>query len=218
MVGSGMDRHSARKLIMHIRIVSTAILLASSIAAGSDLTSTKVLADRAIKLIEGGSAEDVSELLHYPPTYTEAERKKDSGAVADTIRFLLGRTGRISNPRPWLRPAEFFEVGMGGGDMPYWQSLSPFRTTDYVYSVRYEKLGSGFLKVRAFAHPSIPEPALMSIGIGFPVADPDSKKLVIALIRGLEEHKGRQAPPNLEEILDQTLKPEVYPGTRESPP
>jgi len=57
----------------------------------------------------------------------------------------------------------------------------------------------------------------VSIGIGFPVADPNSKKLVIALIRGLEEHKGRQTPPNLEEILEQMHKPEVYPGPRESP-
>jgi hypothetical protein len=217
MLGVGMGRSAARNLTMRVCLVATAILLASPIAAGSDLTSAKVLADRAIQLIERGSAEDVAELLHYPPTYTEAERKEDSGAVADSIRFLLGRTGQISNPKPWLKPAEFFEVGAGGGDMPYWQSLSPLRTIDYVYSVQYEKLGSGFLKVRAFKHPSIPKPAIMSIGIGFPVADPDSKKLVIALIRGLTEHKGHQAPPNLEEILEQTLKPEVYPGTRESP-
>ncbi|MGH7964850.1 MAG: hypothetical protein ACRERD_24060 [Candidatus Binatia bacterium] len=50
---------------------------------------------RIVKSIQAGNFDEVSDLLHYPPAYTQKERLVDQAAVAEVLGFLTNEFGQL---------------------------------------------------------------------------------------------------------------------------
>ena len=173
----------------------------------SPVDRARGVAERTVRALERGDAQAAAAQLHYPPSYSASERAEDAAAVATSLSFLLNRFGRPARSEPRRGAASFFEVGAGGGDMPYWQSLSPFRTLDFVYDAWFEHFGPGFLVVRVLVPVSGPAREVQRMGFALPI-DPPSKRRIAEATRDLFSLKGRGDLP-IEQLLDRIEAAEI---------
>lgn len=191
-------------------ILLSALVVAAILTCGKaeERTQDKSedIALRIAHLIADHDTNAAAALLHYPSTYSTQERDHDSEEVAKSLSFLLEEFGDISELSRHLKSAVFFEIGVGGGDIPYWESLSPLNITDYLYSANFAKLGPGFLRIRIFRHPTLPGPAVRSIDFALPAMRGDTKAKLISIMKRFFEFKGQQLPPDIDEILERSLK------------
>lgn len=188
----------------HTRIPA---LFTSTPVASSD---SENLANRVIELLAKQEHQAVAHLMHYPPTYTENHRKEDAEGIGSDISFLLGRFGSPTEVKRENGLMAFFTITVGGGDVPYWQSISPFETYDFIYSVHFSNLGVGEILVRIFRNPKDNKPEIQSLGFGLPVTRPDAKSEVASAIKGMMQRNGIALPPNIDQILENELKPEGH--------
>jgi hypothetical protein len=189
--------------------IAAIIIAMSSLSAAEPVAphEAETLANRVVELLSKGDPRSVARLMHYPAAYTEKQREKDMTEVETLMSLLLRRFGTPSAAKHEIRPVAFFEMGGGGGDLPYWQSLSPFQTYDVFYSAQFSRLGTGVIKVRVFRHPSVSKPEVQWVGFGLPVTRADAKSQIISMTKEMMRLQGMTLPPNIDEILEQNIKP-----------
>lgn len=166
------------------------------------------MANRTVQAFERADGNAAAALLHYPPSYSASERADDAAAVADSFSLFLDRFGRPGQIVPTREVPSFFEVGAGGGDMPYWRSISPFRTLDFVYEAWFANFGPGFLVVRVLVPAEGPPREVQRVGFGLPV-DPLSKRRVVEVTRALFVLKKAPEIPNLEQFFDLVVPTQI---------
>ena len=195
-----------------MRLLSTMLALIALVVPWSQLQADSpadegALALRIAELISRADLSGAAAALHYPPSWSDEQREQDAAAVERSLQFYTEQFGTVSGVTPQLEPILFYEVGAGGGDMPYWQNISPSVVNDYLFSVKFSKLGEGLLKIRAVRHPTVPMPTIQSIGFGLPAAREGAKAKIIEVTKGLLRLKGMQLPPNIDQILNDQLRP-----------
>ena len=189
--------------------LATVFIAMGSLSAAEPVAphQAAMLTNRVIELLSKDDPRSVARLMHYPAAYTEKQREEDVAGVETCMSFLLRRFGTPSAAKRAIRPMAFFEIGGGGGDLPYWQSLSPFETYDIIYSAHFSRLGAGVIKVRVFRHPSGSKPEVQWVGFGLLAARADAKSEMMSMAKEMMRLKGIPLPPNIDEILEQNIKP-----------
>lgn len=162
---------------------------------------------RFAKLAANADAKSMAKLFHYPPSYSEAERREDQEAVAESLEWLLSKTGTPQDVAARNVPADFYEVGVFGGDNPYWESISPIDEIQFLYDVTFPNLGPGYLKILLLRPKSGSSGEIHMAGIGIPTTTPGAKERAIELVLGLIEQSGTPTPPGIREALEQQLQP-----------
>jgi hypothetical protein len=186
------------------RILLASLLLVAVGAADTD--HPREIADQIVGLAERPDVLGLTERFHYPPTYTQAERQADSSDLADSLRFLFERLGKPQSPRLRRVPASVYEIGLSGGTVPYWESLSPFKTHTFLYSVQFSKAGPGFLKVDVFRNPAQGRLELQGLSFCLPAA-PATKTEVVEIMVELSAKIELPTPPNFKKLLQEQLQP-----------
>jgi len=167
----------------------------------SPLDAARSVADDTARALERGDARAAAARFHYPPSYSDSQREADAAAVAESLALFLARFGHPGQIEPRRQASAFFEVGAGGGDMPYWQSISPLRTLDFAYDVWFANFGPGFLVVRVLVPSEGLPREVQRLGFALPV-DPQSKRRVAEVARDLFALKKRPMIPAIEQPLD----------------
>ena len=119
-----------------------------------------------IKLVQGRPGEAAA-LLHYPPSYSLAEREEDAAGVTQFLVTHLEAFGSPTEPELHREPVTTVDSGVSGGSVPYWAKLSPFDSAQFLYRVTFSKAGAGFLKFVVFHHPDSDNPEVQSIWFAF---------------------------------------------------
>jgi hypothetical protein len=198
---------------MRTLVLASAVLIAMASLCAAESAApheAETLGNRVVELLSKQDSRSVARLMHYPAAYTRKQREEDMAGVESLISFFLRRFGTPTAVKREQGTVAFFEIGGGGGDLPYWQSLSPFETFDLIYSAQFSKLGAGILKVRIFRHPSVGQPEIQSVGFGLPTTRADAKSEMVSAAKEMMRLKGMPLPPNIDEILEQNLKPEEH--------
>ena len=195
-----------------ISIIIAVFMLIPFVCSAEPVTppEAETLANRVIELLANQDAEAVARLMHYPPGYTAKEREDDIAGVRTSINFLLLRFGEVSQVKRENGPIVFFEIGCAGGDLPYWQSLSPLKTLNLIYLARFSNLGVGVIKICIFRHENVSKAEIQSVWFGLPASRADAKSEIASAMKDMMRLKGKPLPPNIDEILDQNLRPEKH--------
>ena len=151
----------------------------------------------------------MAKLFHYPPSYSPRERAADESSVAEALAWLITKIGAPHSIKSRSETAEFFELGVFGGDNAYWAARSPIIETVHLFDVTFEELGPGYLKVLVLGHPETAGREVHAVAFGIPASKPGAKEQAIELILGLSKQMGAPTPPNFRELLAEAIQPAV---------
>jgi hypothetical protein len=162
-------------------------------------------AERIVQLLVSSDPRAAADHLHYPPSYSKQQRADDVAAMRGNIGVLIDYFGTVSKVHRETGRVLFYEAGGGGGDGPYWQSLSPLDTQHFFYAAEFSKLGPGIVHVVMFRHPTLSAPEVHLIAFGLRVARPDAKQQVVGAMKAMMRGGGMPLPDNIDELLERTL-------------
>jgi hypothetical protein len=200
------------------RLVAFAIwaFSASALAAEPSVnTEPSQLAQHAVDLAEASKTTDLASLFHYPSTYSQDERTEDTAGIADSLGFIFSEFGKPKNIQINTDPASYYEVGLFGGTLPYWEGLSPFETEQFVYSTTFANVGPGFLIIKVFKHQDAQAFEIQAFGIALPESSAAKAKVIDLMIRGLERD-GIPLPAGFRKTLEAQLQPSTV-GAKSHP-
>ena len=163
------------------------------------------LAQQAVELAEASNTADLAALFHYPPTYSQGEREEDIAGIASLLSFIFSEFGKPAGTRTHTDPASYYEVGLFGSTIPYWESLSPFHTEQFVYSTSFSNAGSGFLIINIFKHNQSEIFEVQSFGVALSETSTAKEKVIDLMIRGYERD-GKPLPPGFRDTLETQLQ------------
>jgi hypothetical protein len=101
------------------------------------------VADDFATALESGDHKAIAELFHYPPTYSMAQRADDAELVAESWAWLRTQFGAPATTLPHRSSATYYEIVVSGGDVAYWESISPFGGTICLYSTSFSDKRKG---------------------------------------------------------------------------
>jgi hypothetical protein len=159
----------------------------------------------------------VASSLHYPPTYTAEEREADIASVSKSLRFLLDRFGAPKNLRTTAERHVFFHVGTSGGDVPYWESISPYPNRVVVFQTDFANLGPGFVMVELISLDGGAPRVIKGVEFGLPAETPGSKQQILHQFEAMLTHMGVALPPDFQAIAAQQIQPFVTPPASAGP-
>ena len=143
--------------------------------------SHKSISESIVTLLVQGDVKSVASKLHYPISYTSSERTQGESDVKESLAFLLQRFGSVSRVELHTKAIQFYEIGISGDNLKYWESLSPIQTKDFVYKVKFSKLGDGVLKVSVFTTASGTE--VRGIFFGLEPSKPNARGIIIEIMK-----------------------------------
>jgi hypothetical protein len=88
----------------------------------------------------------------------------------------------------------------------YWRSLGGLSSRDLVYSTTFENFGPGYIIVRFVRSSTMAEPVIHRVSFCLPVSA-TSAGLVVQTLKKLLQSKNIELPPNVDELLRDSLKP-----------
>ena len=195
-----------RCLAILILIATAAVSIPIKDAVALDKASSgEALAARVIALLGDGKFSDVARLHHFPPQYSAKERKQDLEAVERSLRFIFDRSGSPTEVRKLEVTTQFYFLASGGGDVPYWESISPYGRADYPFEVKFKNFGTGMIKPVVFLGGPNPGTELVGIEIGLPVQEPGAKTTIVDLSVDMFKVMGVPTPPNIRDLVEQGI-------------
>lgn len=159
----------------------------------------------------------VASSLHYPPTYTAEERDDDVASVSKLLRFLLDQFGEPGNLRTTAERHVFFRLGTSGGDVPYWESISPYPNRMVVFQVDFAKLGPGFVMVEMISLDGGAPHVVKGVELGLPAEKSGSKEQILQQFEAMLTHMGVALPPDFQSIAAQQIQPFASPPASAGP-
>jgi hypothetical protein len=166
----------------------------------------RALANEALSLLTAAKFDAVADLHHFPPSYTAVEKKADKYSVAQSLAFVFGRAGSISDVRPLIKSGEYYFIAMGGGDVSYWQSISPSARHEYPYLVTFSNFGPAMVKVVVLAAGPRSGRELVSLQLGLSTSGANAKETLVRLSLDLLREMKIQTPPNIEDLVTQSME------------
>lgn len=193
------------------RLAQAAFLMVAVAAVSAQAGPDRVTPTRIVDALSKGDAQTVARSLHYPPNYTAKEKDEDIAGVSKSLSFLLERFGLPKNPTATHERRVFFHVSSSGGNIPYWESVSPYKNQMVVYDVDFANFGRGVLVVELIALDGGVPQTVRGVEFGLLVDHPDAKKRIVSVTEGLITHMGVELPPNFRELASQQIQPFVAP-------
>jgi hypothetical protein len=192
--------------------VLTVAVATSAVCSESDgPASARSLAARAVQMLSRGQVRSVAEIMHYPPTYTPEERKKDVSSTGDGLDLIAHEFGTISGVKAHTGVAAFYELGGSGGDVSYLSSLSPHQSQQFLYEAKFSKRGDGYIRVTVIQLTADSRFEVLGVYFGLPAADPHSKPAILAITRKQLIQMQVPVTPDVERQIQESLKPVRYP-------
>ena len=148
--------------------------------------------------------------MHYPPTYTPEERKKDISSTGEGIDLIAREFGAISGLKEQMGVALFYETGGTGGSVPYVSSLKPHDSGQFVYDAKFSKLGNGYIKVTVIQLTAKSHFEILGVYFGLPAGNPQSKPALLKVMRKQLVQMHVPITPELERQIEQSLNPFRY--------
>lgn len=190
--------------VLGIAVVTATECFATDISAQS-------VAARAVQLLSRGEVRSVAEMMHYPPTYTPEERKKDIASTGDGLDLMAREFGAISGLKIHTGVALFYELGGSGGDVPYLSSLKPHASAQVLYEAKFSKLGSGYIRVSAIQLTADSPFEVLGVYFGLPASNPRSKPAILAITRKQLAQMHVPLTPEVERQIEKALQPVHFP-------
>ena len=207
---------------MRMNVLRHALLvtmLATTAAWGTPKTDRSIerkpLANRIASQLAKQDSAAVANSLHYPPSYTASEREQDVADVKKSFEFLFSLFGTVSNVKPHHLPVDSYELTFSGGLLPYWESLSPIDSVDFVYTAHFDKAGPGIIKIILFQHPSFAAPQVWRAGFGLIADRTDAKQFIIQTFQQHSVLMGDPLPPELLKQLENMPPVKSSPSSEE---
>jgi hypothetical protein len=146
--------------------------------------------------------------LHCPPSYSSSRCAEDRSDVERSLLYLsteLGRPSQFDGPSdvPYLA----YNVSVTGGELPYWQAISPFDTQESLYRVEFPKYGTALVRVTLVRLGDTKVPEIYEAGVALPASNPQAKDRAVDLMIGLAEEAGITLPDGFEERLNREIAP-----------
>ncbi len=187
-----------------------ASILLSAPAPPKNADTSSGFVDRALALLTRGDAKALASIHHYPDSYTADERAKDVSDVAKSLDFLFERFGKPHDLRPARENVTFYEMGGGGGTVPYWASLSPFAEQSLTYAAQFPNLGPGYV-VLAVVRVKGGPPEIRAISFGLPSSSPTARSTIVSLTADLMKRMGIPVSDEVRKALVEQLQPSTTP-------
>jgi hypothetical protein len=153
----------------------------------------------------------MAEMMHYPPTYTPEERKKDISSTGDGLDLIAREFGAISGLKAHTGIAAFYEIGGTGGDVPYISSLSPHYSAQFLYEAEFSRRGDGYIRVTVIQLTADSEFEILGVYLGLPASNPHSKPAILEITRKQLIHMQVPVTPEVERQIRASLRPVRYP-------
>jgi len=150
-------------------------------------------------------------MMHYPPTYTPEERKKDISSTGDGLVLVARDFGAISSLEVYTGTALFYEIGGTGGDVPYVTSLSPYYSAPFLYKAKFSKRGDGYIRITAIQLTADSRFEILGVYFGLPAANPHSRPAILEITRKQLIHMQVPVTPDMERQMRKALRPVRYP-------
>jgi hypothetical protein len=187
------------------------VTLATYAPCAGSQASARSLADRAVQLLSSDDVRGVAAMMHYPPTYTPEERKKDMASTEQGLGLFVSEFGAISGAKEHTGVAVFYELGGTGGDVPYLSSLSPRYFASVLYEAKFSKLGDGYIHVTVIRLKADSPLEVLGVYFGLPAANPRSKPAILAITGKQLTQMQVRITPDIERQIQESLKPVRYP-------
>jgi hypothetical protein len=187
------------------------VVVATSAACSGSYSQAQGLADRAVHLLSRGENRAFAEMMHYPPTYTPEERKKDISSTVDVLDLFAREFGATSGLKEHKGIAAFYELGGTGGNLPYISSLSPHYSTPILYATKFSKRGDGYIQVTVIQLKADSPFEILGVYFGLPAANPRSKPAILEIARKELALMKIPVTPEMERQLKASLNPVRYP-------
>jgi hypothetical protein len=195
------------RFIRTVLITTVLTMAVAKSATCSEPASARSLAARAVQLLSRGEIRSVAEMMHYPPTYTPEERKKDISSTGEFLDIMAREFGAISGLKVQTGLALFYTIGGTGGNVPYISSLKPHSSAQFVYEAKFSKLGNGFIRVTVIQLTAKSPFEILGVYFGLPAGNPRSKPALIKIMRKQLAQMHVPITPELERQMEQSLKP-----------
>jgi hypothetical protein len=194
------------------RLAQAAFLTVVAVAVSAQAAPNRVTRARVVEALSKGDAQTAAQSFHYPPNYSAGEKAEDIAGVSKSLVFLLEQFGLPRNPTETHEPRSFFQVGSSGGNVPYWESISPYESRNVVYDVDFANFGRGVIVVEQISLGGGAQ-VIKGVEFGLLTDQPNSKKRIMNTFEGMLKHMGVELPPNFREVAAQQIQPVVAPGT-----
>ncbi|UCG52934.1 MAG: hypothetical protein JSW58_05080 [Candidatus Latescibacterota bacterium] len=195
------------RMISVLLVVFCASSVFAQTAPSEAPDSLWVIGDQVMAALGRGDVGSVAEMLHYPSSYSKEEKATDAAGVKDALEFLLTKLGALQGFERFIGDAVWYEVTLSGGDIGYWESLSPLNTVDLAYRGNFGKFGGGMVSVSFFETSSG-----MDIRAVIVRVDPSVQgaretviDMFVELIQRQAKKTGEPVPDNLREIVSASV-------------
>ena len=169
--------------------------------------SLKAEADSIIVWLNAGKCATVAAKMHYPPMWSKKQRAEDEKGLAEGLRLITGNLGRLVDYGAFTGVTVNYEVSAAGGDIPYWEKVSPFRTRDRLYQGVFERFGKGFVVVRFAELNSTWD--VQAVVFWLDPAEDGARDRAIDITCELARENARQhgekLPPNLRQMISSAI-------------
>jgi hypothetical protein len=189
--------------------VLAGILIGAAPSRKSVDTSTGFV-ESSLALLARADSKALAASHHYPDSYTADERAKDVSDVEKSLNFLFESFGKPQNLRPTHERVTFYEMGAGGGTVPYWASLSPLAEQTLTYTAQFPNLGPGYV-VLSVVRVQGGSPELRAISFGLPLSSPTAKSTILNLTADLMKQMGISVSDEVRKALVEQLQPTIAP-------
>ena len=176
------------------------------------------IGDRMMRMIAAGHVDSVVGALHYPPTYSDKQVASDVAALEDALKFLLAELGTFEGFEHFPGEDLCYEIGLSAGDVAYWESLSPLKTVELNYAVKFSKFGRSMVAVSLFETKSGMDlrAVVFCLDPSVPGARDKVIDIYVEIMRGQAKSAGQPLPKNLRELISASV-PKLEPQKEESP-
>jgi hypothetical protein len=201
-----------RQISMMIRLAL--LLLLSTVSCSREQTEDHEIGRLLPSAFVDADFSAVLERIHCPPTYSDQECVDDRSGVVKGLEFLvetLGAPSKYSGPSKI--PYVAYNIGAFGGDLAYWESISPFNTHEVVYEAEFPHYGSALIRVTLFRPADSDRTEIYEAGVSLPAQNPRAIREAATLTLGLAETMGVDLSEAAKEFLIRSISPKKIRGS-----
>ena len=143
---------------------------------------------RLIKSLSGEDYETLVNLLEFPSSYSDLERRTDSTEIVKTLKLAQRRLGNVTGATRMVNIPSYYEFGVATGNRPFWWQDAHTITKSFLFDVQSSSNIKYMLKVMTAS--SEDEIRIVGLFFCFPHKYQGSKVIATELIADMLDSKG----------------------------